>query len=639
MKRQERINCIIQELISSDSGFPEDALSGLLGFGETAIPPLLRAFESADSPTQKVRCLLLLGEFGEPAVSELERVLDGALLPAIRYHALSALGKTKSPRAIPYLVEAMEKSSESVSYRHAQQLAEIGSPAVPSLIGCLNGPRKIFAAWALGRIRDTSAVPDLILALKREGKYVLGKNEASEHIAVALTTMSLTPAPASSAADVLEIAASQQYTQSSIMYSKSMLGTMGVSAAPLLIEAMAGPPGDEANLAYELLVALGEDILPYLESSLETGSPEQRIKSAMALDALKSQSTIPIFLSLLNDSEFWIREISSGVMGTFKVASALPALILLLNDSSWEVRRSAAESIGCIGDASAVDSLIFALRDEVEKVRLASICSLEKLKAPSAARALAGLLASGTKKEVEAAHRALLSIGSPATKILLEGLDSKDNAAKIRILLILGRIGDAYALPAINGYLSGKDGELRAAAAKSLGKSGHSSAVSRITPLLCDENPIVRTSALEALKSLHDENELQNRIPPSNIPRIISLLASENEEERAASLGLLEVSLPNDSQELLLLHDTIHCVAESGMRNGNSIPRRWDLFCLYIKWSSFLNAKAAEKYKKEGMRPPPRFRNPPKKFGRRNSAERMQNTAAQTRAATGGRRA
>jgi HEAT repeat protein len=142
-------------------------------------PPFIRqAVASLDSAvladrTAAIETLTTAGTSG--ACTVLREALKHPL-PDVRFSAANALGRIKDSAAVPDLIEALKDPDGRVHYDAANALGRIkDSAAVPALIEALknpNGGGSISAAEALGAIKDPAAVPALIEALKDPGKYV-----------------------------------------------------------------------------------------------------------------------------------------------------------------------------------------------------------------------------------------------------------------------------------------------------------------------------------------------------------------------------------------------------------------------------------------------------------------------------------
>ncbi|MFQ5872249.1 MAG: HEAT repeat domain-containing protein [Dehalococcoidia bacterium] len=152
---------------------------------------------------------------------------------------------------------------------------------------------------------------------------------------------------------------------------------------------------------------------------------------------------------------------------------ALPPLIkTLMQGKDTAARMDAAKKLGQSGDSQAASPLIKALKDENKAVRWAAIEALGELRARAAVPALLAYL---EKKE---AYRwgkiltanALAAIKDPKTvKPLLALLEKHENPIIQRVIILaLGKLGDARAIPAALELLKDERRWMRKAAQASL---------------------------------------------------------------------------------------------------------------------------------------------------------------------------
>ncbi len=171
---------VSEGLLASASQHPSLAIS--IGGKRVAPNKLVVALKDSDEEVrrQALEALIEIGEaealanFGQPAVPQLMSVLknSGWYENEKRRTAVEALGRIGMP-ALPTLINEL-KGYKGFSYNEGIGLAieKIGASAVPSLIATLsdsNWDGRDQAAFVLGRIGDSSAVPALITVLKDWG--------------------------------------------------------------------------------------------------------------------------------------------------------------------------------------------------------------------------------------------------------------------------------------------------------------------------------------------------------------------------------------------------------------------------------------------------------------------------------------
>ena len=163
---------LLHALMSSDWIVRMHAVKGLGLIGArqavTALMPLLQdKVKAVREETTHV-----LAQIGDCAVPEL---LEGITHPEwlVRLHAVEALGKTKSARAVKPLLSVLFNDADSaVRVDAARSLGEIGDPqAVESLLVTLKeDPIRPVAIEALGKIGDPRAVPTLLAVVNGSNK-------------------------------------------------------------------------------------------------------------------------------------------------------------------------------------------------------------------------------------------------------------------------------------------------------------------------------------------------------------------------------------------------------------------------------------------------------------------------------------
>lgn len=120
------------------------------------------------SPSEEA--LRTLVSFGEPAVEPLIGVCAAQDLET-RRKVVMALGEIKDARAIPCLSAALKAENSTVRMMAAWGLAHMGEPAVNSLLAELadkTSPGRSDAAYALGKLKQPSAIEPLIATLKEK---------------------------------------------------------------------------------------------------------------------------------------------------------------------------------------------------------------------------------------------------------------------------------------------------------------------------------------------------------------------------------------------------------------------------------------------------------------------------------------
>ena len=114
-------------------------------------------------------------ELEKKGVEDLAHALRDSTDPMVRQYAAYLLGKTKNPRAIQPLIEALGDFDKSVREQATLALSAIGKAAIEPLSAVMKEPKwetRYRAAEALGKIADEKAIKPLIQALKDNRDHV-----------------------------------------------------------------------------------------------------------------------------------------------------------------------------------------------------------------------------------------------------------------------------------------------------------------------------------------------------------------------------------------------------------------------------------------------------------------------------------
>jgi len=140
---------------------------------ESVIPALLPLLKDADGEVRSAACVSI-AKFRDPSTfDDITNVLLDDTLIEVRQSAARALGGTKHPAALPFLMEALRDSSwwfeqEQAAADLLNAIKNMGEPAVESLIQALGdreGTVRRYAAIVLGEMGDVRAIEELGMTL------------------------------------------------------------------------------------------------------------------------------------------------------------------------------------------------------------------------------------------------------------------------------------------------------------------------------------------------------------------------------------------------------------------------------------------------------------------------------------------
>ena len=283
------------------------------------------------------------------------------------------------------------------------------------------------------------------------------------------------------------------------------LGPLAVwprTAPPQLIDSLLQAIDDEnSRVRVEAIYAFGIVAHPPLTpaqqaklvKALDHYDPAIRSGAARVIERQKFPGTGDALLKAVNDSHAEVRYAAMRALGaihderavsalTEQLAyyrkgegawSALDALALIaapasvpafkerLQDKDPYIRRAAAEGLGRAGDASMADTLErMVTADDSAMVRLACAFALQKLGRNYAGRII-DLMSDA--KVIAQAQEYLIELGPAFVTVIAPRLQEPDPAVRAAIADVLGAIGDAATVPALETET--KDGDAQAAAA------------------------------------------------------------------------------------------------------------------------------------------------------------------------------
>lgn len=405
MQEISAIDLLAKALNDPDLEVALEAAEALAKIGSDEAVEVIQRFLS--EPT--ARWYLIIRIFNEFADRKNPALLD-AMISTLRdddgdhrKHVINALGRLGDPRSVIPLVELLSKPIKG-RYRVARALGQICAiEATPALIHAVqegyqsDAPELTGqAAWALGQLRSTQAVPDLIQVLHIANRNddsllvmvceVLGRiadpRAVDELIAVLDREQDAPPRQmaiwALGKICNLETVAVLT-TEPGDSVAISMFWQIKTSSA---VSALASILEDEQDAgwraAFKALRQSGHpQAIPPLLKALSNPSPKIRKLTGKALVQTGAAAIAPL-LDLPPTPDPLRRRQIVWILGKIGGAGVVEKLADALNDPDWRVRYKAAQALGKIKDGVALQALEKALNDPALQVRVPARAVLGK---------------------------------------------------------------------------------------------------------------------------------------------------------------------------------------------------------------------------------------------------------------------
>lgn len=193
---------------------------------------------------------------------------------------------------------------------------------------------------------------------------------------------------------------------------------------------------------------LAQSAVPAVAKLIQDGQASER---AFFTLARIGPDSIPVLISLLNNSDRFTRYRAIGYLGNFKDCGEVivPALVVCLNDNDIATVEAAASALAGFRQAArpAVPRLLQVAQESPH--RRVVIDALAEIDCDGALNTLLGKLQSQNPQERARAASILgwfRARGRPAVPALLVGIKDQDELVRMECLLALRRIGETNAL-------------------------------------------------------------------------------------------------------------------------------------------------------------------------------------------------
>jgi len=239
------------------------------------------------------------------------------------------------------------------------------------------------------------------------------------------------------------------------------------------------PDSEDVNVFFSRLRPQALPLLIRFSAMSQTAGVRGRLASAM--DGLAARHPKEVGALLASDEPELVRG-AAAVAGRVGMAQAVPALRAALRHPDRDVRMAAVEALVSIRLTPALQALTTALEDEDRDVRIAAATALGAIRFASARDALAAAIDGRTLKDADLTEKRAFygAYGAVGGSAAVEKLEE--------ILMHKGLLGRRH------------PSDLRACAALGLGQAATPAARAVLERAQSDDDPIVRSAVLRALK-------------------------------------------------------------------------------------------------------------------------------------------
>ncbi len=391
-------------LMDSHAEVIRDAIGALRSIGDPRTVPILLLFGQRDAALRLQTREAVVG-MGSDIVDKLIEIAQGRNETLVR-EAVVALGRIRDARAIPPLLNTLDRSTGPIRAAVVEALGRIGDArSVGSLIGLLEDPDEqiqIGAASALVQTPDVRAVRPLTGILLQTQNVDLQKQ--------AIRALAATKDPRAVPAIARLIDHADHSLREGIAEGLGIIGDK--AACQPLVRLLRS---DNHSVLLKTISALRkvatDDAVEALIPLVQHPNPSIRRQTIEVLGDLRPPDAFDLFAELLSeDVSFEVRAAAAKGLGKLKDKHGIPLLEQALRDEPT-VRCAALMGLTTIAEKNVIPALLAMLRDPTPVVRYHAVTGLGKLKAEQATAAIRRLLEDKDSMVRTGAEKALVELG------------------------------------------------------------------------------------------------------------------------------------------------------------------------------------------------------------------------------------
>ena len=526
----------------------------------------------------------LCGSIGD-ADDAVLRLLDEGHSAAVRCDAAQVLGRRRCARAIPALTRLMLDNDDNVATAAVEALGRIGGGGAVDALTAAVESRSFFRTFPaispLGRSNDPRAIPPLVDLLATP-RYAAEAAEALGHSAHPAATRPLVALLVVDDDDALVRAAVRALTRLRVHHEARFDQAFREATSDAAFAATArgrlqacgrGARADDKVALSSVLGWLHDDTATatLLEAVRESDDPE-RLRLLSLIEPTLAR--LPIFVACLTDADARVRAHACRAVAKVGDTSVVPALFALIGDTNAYVsqasiaavealrcdqtrtlaleaagstdparRRAALQIIGKLAYPEALYLMTAALSDPNERIRDTAIGALASLNDPRALTALLGASASPTAGARAAAMRALGRSTGAAAVALRAGVRDEDAWVRYYACQALGNLAVFEALDDVIALIDDPAGQVRVAAIEAIAKLGDGRSTAVMDTACRSVDPDIRRVAILGLGECKRSEAL---------PLLLREARSDDDASRLYALSALAGSDGDEATEALL---------------------------------------------------------------------------------------
>jgi len=475
---------------------------------------------------------------------------------ALGGEAASALGKTRSRRAIAPLLAILRDKDSSIRGDAIEALGEIGAvEAVDDIVQALDESHETLTVpfavamslvQLLGREHAADRLIGAMQNLGEKGRIVtatffvhLGNKELVEKIKEedeeAAASFEAFGAVAPKRAIPGLITALGDDNEKVRGAAAMALGSTAAQEAVDDLAMLFGDTDIEVRMAAaKALGDIGGDkAVDALLHAVDTGDPMSQMNAIDALGRLRYAGAATVIAPFLSHPVQLLRMCAAHALGQIRSPETSEALLKAAKDEEEGVREFVAQALSAVKTPEAAIALIELARDENDDVRIAALDSLAEIGCGDAEDAFIEALENDNPMIRRSGGHGLARVGTArAVPSLMKKLGDREWKVRMASVTALWKIRDESTIEGLVNGLSDELEHIRALAAEGLGEDGSDRAIEALIGCAADEGKLVRLRAAETFAK-----DPTDRVMPALVK-----LALDNEDEvsEAAYVGLVQ---------------------------------------------------------------------------------------------------